>query len=134
MRYKWGQLTPASPSRFIKEIDSRYLDYGIGGESMFQASDHPFGLPRHPNSLNKIAEENRLKKLSGFKFSSTKRNDVDASKFKEGVEIQHTTFGRGKIAAVTDSPNGKQIVVNFTSVGRKVLLLKYTLPNLKIIE
>lgn len=135
MRYKWGQLSPAAPSRFIKEIDSRYLDYGSGGESKFQAgNDHPFGLPRHPNSLNKIAEENRLKKLSSFKFSSTKRNDIDAEKFKEGVEIQHTTFGRGKIATVTDSPNGKQIVVNFTSVGRKVLLLKYTLPNLKIIE
>ncbi len=134
MRYKWGQLTTASPSRFIKEIDSRYLDFGVGGESLFKASDQPFSMKRHPNSLNKMAEENRLKKLSSFRFSSTKTSDKDMDKFVEGVEIQHTVFGRGKIAAVNDSSNGKQIVVNFLSVGRKVLLLKYTLPNLKIID
>jgi DNA helicase-2/ATP-dependent DNA helicase PcrA len=134
MRYKWGQLTPAAPSRFIKEIDSRYLDYGIGGESMFMASDQPFAMKRHPNSLNKMAEENRLKKLSSFRFSSAGNSSADEDKYKEGVEIVHNKFGRGQISAVSESPNGKQIVVNFMSVGRKVLLLKYTLPNLKILE
>ncbi|MCQ2251666.1 MAG: exodeoxyribonuclease V subunit gamma, partial [Bacteroidales bacterium] len=43
MRFKYGQLAPAQPSRFIKEIDTKYLDFGAGGESGFEASrDIPF--------------------------------------------------------------------------------------------
>lgn len=134
MRYKWGQLTPASPSRFIKEIDSRYLDYGIGGESMFQASDHPFSMKRHPNSLTKIAEEKNLKKLSSFRFGNLGKPKTDESLFKEGVEVQHDKFGRGKIAAVNKTGNDTTISVDFMSVGRKNLLLKYAAANMTIIK
>lgn len=146
MRFKYGQLAPAQPSRFIKEIDTRYLDFGASGESGFEASrDIPFAGRfrktfaendsnlRGPQPASPLPQTGTFKKYipGARKFGSFAKPDL--SKFKAGAIVDHDKFGRGKIFLVeqTDDP---KITIDFMKVGRKTLLLKYAAPNLKIVQ
>jgi DNA helicase-2/ATP-dependent DNA helicase PcrA len=149
MRFKYGQLAPAQPSRFIKEIDTKYLDFGAGGESMFEASrDIPFAgrfrktfaendrnLSYSPDSMQQSSTPRfgNFKKIStASKFGSFAK--VDISKYKEGVIVDHDKFGRGKVAILDQSGSDTKIVIDFPKVGRKTLLLKYANANMKIVN
>ena len=140
MRYKWGQLTPATPSRFIREIDTRYLDFGVGGESMFEASSDTAYAGRFRKTFyqNDQAAKGVTEKSfadappAGFKkiprsFATFKK--ADTSDFAAGVLVEHPKFGRGKIVSVENSGADTQYVIDFMSAGRKKLLAKFA--NLK---
>ncbi len=150
MRFKYGQLAPAQPSRFIKEIDTKYLDFGAGGESGFEASrDIPFagrfrktfaendrnlqgGAPQFGSSGPNNGAGTFKKYVPGAKkFGSFAKPDL--SKFQEGCIVNHDKFGQGKVFSVEQSDDPK-ITIDFMKVGRKTLLLKFAAPSLKIVQ
>ncbi len=145
MRYKWGQLSPAAPSRFIKEIDQRYLDFGVGGQSMFEASTDQAFAGRFRKKFDEAdraisqpvstLQQGNFKKLSNFKFGGfNKKAAADPSKFQVGVEVKHDKFGRGKVSALSGTADDTKITVDFMNVGRKVLLLKFAIGNMQIVN
>ena len=139
-RYKYGQLTPATPSRFIREIDSRYLDFGIGGEPLFEAStDTAFAgrfrktFYQNDAAAKGVTEKTFTQPPAGFSkipksFASFKKTDY--SDFKPGMLVQHAKFGQGKIVTIEDAAGDKYFIIDFSSAGRKKLLAKFA--NLKI--
>ena len=131
MRYKWGQLTPATPSRFIKEIENTgYLDFGAGGQSLFELSDQPFTQKRHPNSLSKMAGEN-LKKYN-FSRTSNGYHICKSGEIENAKIVEHEKFGKGKVVDIEDSGVNHKLTIDFMSVGRKTLILEFA--KMKIIE
>lgn len=136
MRYKWGQLTPASPSRFIKEIDPRYLDFGVGGRELFEASDVPFSgrfktapkpaQPEYSTGFG-IPSERFVKVSSAKGFSNLKADDV-----KPGTIVEHEKFGKGKVVSLEGSAPDIKLIIDFMSSGRKTLLIKFA--KLKIVN
>ncbi len=131
MRYKWGQLTPATPSRFIKEIENTgYLDFGSGGQSLFELSDQPFTQKRHPNSLAKMADA----KIKKYNFSNPAGGFriCKSSEVSVGSIIEHEKFGKGKIVNIEGSNLQHKAIIDFMSVGRKLLILEFA--KIKIIQ
>lgn len=139
-RRKYGEYLSTTPSRFIREIDPRYIDFGVGGESLFEASvDVPFvGRTRKTFYENDQAAKGVTEKSfadappAGFKkiprsFATFKK--ADTSDFAAGVLVEHPKFGRGKIVSVENSGADTQYVIDFMSAGRKKLLAKFA--NLK---
>lgn len=139
-RRKYGEYLSTTPSRFIREIDPRYIDFGVGGESLFEASvDVPFvGRTRKTFYQNDQAAKGVTEKSfadappAGFKkiprsFATFKK--ADTSDFAAGVLVEHPKFGRGKIVSVENSGADTQYVIDFMSAGRKKLLAKFA--NLK---
>jgi DNA helicase-2/ATP-dependent DNA helicase PcrA len=155
-RYKWGQLNDCIPSRFIKEIDSQYLDY-----DEFENNDDNFAEQSNnskpkPKSeyLNKYAsykkkpksDEDKKPKISVepskmnrnlVKISNTSTPKISDGEFSsvediiEGVEVFHDRFGNGKVLKVEGSfPNSKATIL-FDSAGEKQLLLKFA--KLKVV-
>ena len=118
-RYRYGMLKDCQVSRFIKEINPMYLE----SES---------------NQINKsfvknvINEKRRnIKPISKITINTSFQSS-DINELKEGVLVQHPSFGKGEVLKVEIDSNQKKATVKFNTVGEKTLLLNYA--KLKIVK
>jgi DNA helicase-2/ATP-dependent DNA helicase PcrA len=128
-RYRWGVPVNSVPSRFIREIETAYVDQPPG-----DALDEPH-LPAWKPSREKIEEvpvttgrTQRMKPLSRAVPPSPDRVPFtadDPSEIQAGMQVEHPRFGTGKIIHLEgDLPNRKATVF-FKEHGQKQLLLKF---------
>jgi len=131
-RYKWGLLSQCNPSRFIREIDDKYLDFPYS--SLRQSFDHNgFNRIKNINSINKYTPENvrsfnkpdrklvRADHLTDPKFQQPE----DPANITVGAEVEHPMFGIGKVISKEGFAQNFKITVFFKSHGQKQLLLKF---------
>lgn len=128
-RYKWGNLERCSPSRFLKEIDQKYLQYPQTGGKPFnsnnQKADKPIIIREEPKSY---LREDKLKKISKAVPSSGSGEVFaasDASLFSGGDSVQHERFGNGVIISIEGQPPNTTATVEFEKEGSKKLLLRF---------
>lgn len=125
-RYKWGQATTSEPSRFIQEIDERFLEH-----------DSPYA--RGPGrSLNSNVARGGLSMSSGMtgslknmtplsdaaKKTNPNSNATDVA-LKVGFNVLHERFGKGKVVKIEGDNPDKKVTVFFPKHGQKVLLMKF---------
>jgi len=136
-RYRWGNLTFCEPSRFISEIDDKYLEFprkqgrNLSGLSTINSKGE-FTSGRSkiiPRSTN-------LRKIDNLKGSSQNADhdfeNAPPEKIIPGVEVEHQRFGIGKVLTVDGAGSSKKATVFFPVIGQKQLLLKFA--KLKVIE
>src|SRR5664279_1118562 len=126
-RYKWGNLERCSPSRFLREIDQKFLYYPQTGGKPFQNNNHaaikPASLREEPHSYTK---DERFKKISKSSASSAiPFTGSDSSLFAEGDTVEHERFGKGIIISIEGQPPNTTATVNFEKDGSKKLLLRF---------
>ena len=125
-RYKWGNLERCSPSRFLREIDQKFLSYPQTGGKPFnnnQSVAKPPSLREEPRSYSK---EDRLKKIPGPESkTATPFTGTDSSFFSEGDNVEHERFGMGIIMSIEGQPPNTSATVNFEKDGSKKLLLRF---------
>ena len=126
-RYKWGNLERCSHSRFLREIDQKFLHYPQPGGKPFQNNNHsaikPESLSEEPHSYTK---DKRFKKISKSSASSdVPFNASDSSLFAEGDTVEHERFGKGIIISIEGQPPNTTATVNFEKDGSKKLLLRF---------
>ena len=141
-RFRYGQMEFSSPSRFLKDIDAKYLDRqqsmfssrrGVGDEvelpwqrrgGLFgggerQESPRPF-RPTMP-SVKPIPSARPVS-------SATLTSPIcptHLSSLSVGTRILHNRFGRGEILRIEGSGDSTKATVQFENVGTKQLLLKF---------
>jgi len=144
-RFRYGQMEFSSPSRFLKDIDSRYLDRQ---ESMFssrrsfdddvqlpwqrrgslfgggdkQEKARPFRPTMQPKPISPIRQGSRSPspQLSTLNSQSSAPNSLSV-----GTRILHNRFGRGEILRIEGTGDSTKATVQFENVGTKQLLLKF---------
>lgn len=139
-RLLYGKTTACNPSRFIRDIDPKYLNIcsgsAIGGNNNFtnpvenyRASFHSETKTyRVPNNLKPIKESRSKTSIAPTQGSSigTTFSDIhEASNLSVGMTIEHQRFGTGRITTIDTSSADARIVVEFTNTGTKTLLLKF---------
>jgi DNA helicase-2/ATP-dependent DNA helicase PcrA len=139
-RYKWGQLTLSEPSRFIDEIDERYVErparakWNRLSEDVQQKTTKPSYPPKQVKATQAetpkptIPPSGNFKKVGSYQKESpappTAGND-DYEKIQPGMSVEHNTFGIGKVITVEGAGPNKKATVQFDSVGQKQLLLRF---------
>ena len=114
-RYRWGKLNECEPSRFIKEIDEKYLNLNL--------EQNKFSLdPNEKKSLRLIKPKNISKRELKNNFINKKSEFVDINK---GDIIIHNRFGRGIVIYTEGFGTDKKAEVNFESSGTKKILLTF---------
>lgn len=135
-RYRWGSLTSCEPSRFLDEVDARYLDLDLR-----QAQTAP------KQSLFDEANNRWVKKSSGSDMFSKPKpaqapqkttsllpkahvptagfSPSDPSKMQVGMEVEHERFGFGKILNIEGSKPDLKATIFFKGLGQKQVLLKF---------
>ena len=123
-RFKWGNLIQCEPSRFIEEIDPKYLDI----EKLKKRQSNTINFKSNTPLKNNFSKPTRnLKKIETNTSSSTKNhnNEKEIDNIKVGDHVIHDRFGKGKILELNgEFPNTKATVF-FPSAGQKQLLLKF---------
>ena len=136
-RYRWGKLIDAEPSRFIEEIDEKYLEYLTPKEqgrfnpmldaSLFGEVDKSkFRLKKPVGSAPPTFSSIQGRKLRKIKpvASDTKTNLFD-NKLTVGNKVKHARFGTGVIVRIEGKGADTKAEINFNKGGFKNLLLRF---------
>ena len=145
-RYRFGNLSDTEPSRFIEEIDERYLHYltptlsnpnyrykplidrDIFGEvdkSKLRLQKPISGTPPSKNAPTGD-EQQRLRKLKPVNsIQNASPNRIIYNELEVGTTVYHERFGKGIIKALEGVGNDKKAQVNFESGGLKNILLRF---------
>lgn len=150
-RYRWGKLIDCEPSRFLEEIDEKFVDYIVPVKETVVSNKFLdkdiFGSPekntirfkkpisRIPDkkpkpSLSKptkLAAPKNLKKMSDL---GNHQNLFD-NNLIQGNIVEHAKFGRGEVMIVEGAGNSRKAEIKFESGDTKKLLLQFA--KLKII-
>lgn len=142
-RFRNGNYVNCKPSRFIYDIDERYLAL-VATSAAKPKVDSPavplFDTRTEPQPSVRSSDFNvskpittpppRFKPLSetrpvaqqpaGGDFGTHKVDEVS-----DGTIILHSMFGKGTILKVDQSGSDAKIVVDFDNMGQRVLLLKF---------
>jgi DNA helicase-2/ATP-dependent DNA helicase PcrA len=126
-RYKWGNLERCSPSRFLKEIDQKFLHYPQTGGKPFQNKNQPASkqvtMREEPLSY---AKNDRFKKLPTQESSSSAPFlGSDSSLLTQGDIVEHERFGKGTIISIEGQLPNTTATVEFEKEGSKKLLLRF---------
>lgn len=142
-RYRWGKLIDAEPSRFLEEIDEKYvenltpLDGGYRYKSLIDADI--FGeVDKSSLRQNKPVKgtppiigqpnTNQLKKLRKIKPQLSQpvgnTNQIDPG-LVEGSVINHNRFGRGQVLKIEGVGNDRKAEIKFDKGDVKKLLLRF---------
>ncbi|MFM2190378.1 MAG: hypothetical protein RL491_764 [Bacteroidota bacterium] len=134
-RYKWGNLVTCEPSRFVDEIDPKFVNdmthavprpvqvktgnnwSGFGGRG---TKDPAPAYKSRPEGFKKLSSVTKSPATSTAPFEAD-----DSSTIQEGMEVEHQKFGTGKVVRVEGVYPDSKATVNFPAHGNKQLLLKF---------
>ena len=148
-RYKFGKTEFSSPSRFLKDIDTCYLDLPQGermagrvdeAANRFRSAGSPFGsnttfIPRSGMKQERpdrpkvqiippVQPTRTLKKVSSIS-SSRPSASPSMGALQVGHVIEHERFGIGEVIDVVGVGDNCKATVRFRNAGEKQLLLKF---------
>lgn len=122
-RFKYGNLIPCEPSRFLDEIDPRYLDMSaamVKREALFKPKENQnYGTGYGMNVGKTVARPQLSVKVSENFVPS------DASLIQEGQTVEHQRFGMGKVLKLEGMGDNSKALIEFEGLGQKTLVLKF---------
>ncbi len=123
-RYQWGRLKMCEPSRFLMEVDSRFLSFqghGIERESRDSGAKggRSFALKTPAQKLVPRTQAAPMHTPSeGFAPS-------DTSSLAVGQRVEHQKFGFGVVARIDENGADRKAVIAFDDAGERTLLLSF---------
>jgi DNA helicase-2/ATP-dependent DNA helicase PcrA len=148
-RFKYGNMDFCTPSRFLKDIDSKYLNMPSEGikaswssrptASLFDDQDsRPIFQRRSQTSAPSFQPKKKLEPVQPARkpwqqgnfqvvTESMLKNTAPSSSqgLHEGNVIEHERFGIGNVLSVEGSGDNAKARIRFLNVGEKTLLLKF---------
>ena len=142
-RFKYGSVDFCTPSRFLKDIDSRYLSmaskavplgtvpFGTVSSSFMSRKDFtrktvpngtvPNGTAFEAKPIRKPWEQGKFQKVTENMLKDT----APSQGLKVGNVIEHERFGLGTVLSVEGTGGDTKAVIKFLNMGEKTLLLKF---------
>lgn len=151
-RYRWGSLTNCEPSRFIDEIDARFLEIEVVKPVKSSLSESGFNEERRTWTQQRDTfskPKPSMSSPSGTATTPAQRPKTTsmlpkahvptpgfapdaASAFQNGMDVEHEKFGFGKIISLEGTLPDVKATVFFQGLGNKQLLLKFA--KLRIVK
>ncbi len=141
-RYRWGKLIDAEPSRFLEEIDEKYMDnltpvdtyrfkplidadiFGEVDKSRLRQNKPTNGTPPRVGQPS----PDQLRKLRKIRPELGAPNVSDPSLILDlsvGTQVNHSRFGKGKVLKIEGAGNDKKAEILFEKGDVKKLLLRF---------
>ena len=140
-RYRWGKLMDSEPSRFIEEIDDRYLEYISAVETGYRykpmIDNDIFGdvdksrlrlaKPTNGTPPKRYGEEptSTIRKLKPVSSNAPSGNNLFDSGLVPGNIVMHERFGKGQVLNLEGVGADKKAEIKFDVGGIKKLLLRF---------
>lgn len=141
-RFHNGQTKTCRPSRFIADIDRRYLRAESGSDIAAASTASPdfsrinrFEPLRRPATPKASVEAQphfaAPTVASGSKLPMGEFTTHPSDELSVGMQIEHQRFGIGEIVDIDRSQPDHKIIVDFSNVQRRTLLLKFARFKIK---
>ena len=159
-RFRYGKMEFGSPSRFLRDIDTRFLqlpqEAALGrsvdeGAGRFRREMEE-GYSRRPSAERFSARSSadrpqrerpkeqiiaptvprNLKRVSGTTVSPSAAPGAGITGVQPGQTIEHERFGIGQVIRVEGSGDNAKATIHFRNAGDKQLLLRFA--RFKVIE
>lgn len=147
-RYRYGSFGFCEPSRFLKEIDKRYLSFNGGSLQQQTKQFRPSGDRNMFATTDERSYYGRSeRKYDSYKPSTSSYSDVSSVSTKPlqrvsdalrgssssfanvavsvGDIVSHDKFGLGEVLALEGNGDNAKARINFKNAGAKTLLLKF---------
>ncbi|MGN0186442.1 MAG: ATP-dependent helicase [Paludibacteraceae bacterium] len=126
-RFRNGQTQFSNPSRFIDEIDEKYLQKPIGMRQtpIVEPTMRPRftgfrSIEYHSDSVQPSTPPARMRRITpGMVSGNTKYP------YSVGMRVRHNIFGDGQIINIEGEGDATKAFIAFDKSGTKPLLLKY---------
>ena len=149
MRFRYGKMEFSQPSRFLRDIDVRFVKPQQNNDVMPRQKASPFGsqwgessAPRFTPSSSDYGQPRRslsteerptprpvvtpvtrnLKRVSSVAPSA---GSGSTAALQVGQQIQHERFGIGEVIKVEGSGDNAKATIQFRNAGTKQLLLRF---------
>ncbi len=134
-RYRFGRLKNCEPSRFIDDIDAKYIKM----ERRLQTKPvefMPAKIGRQPAPVSNGAGYAKGL-VQGMKKQQAQKSQLkehvpsadfapsDTSNLEAGMQVEHQKFGFGQVVEVDKTGANTKAKVNFANFGEKTLLLSF---------
>ena len=148
-RWRNGKTNLTNPSRFLKDIDKKYLDEDVTestpsldwGWSAVEGSrvvakswreDRSYSPSHTPKVETVTPDTSNLKKVGRrLKTESTQSGDeCTPDGIKAGTRVEHRLFGQGTVTAIENAGDDWRISIEFDNLGQKTLLGRYARLNI----
>lgn len=138
-RFRNGQTNFANPSRFLKDIDRKFLEYNdevittSDKNAFFNRWDDEVEIERNrfrqnsfrPASSEPLKEPAQPRKLKKMSPSTESETPVENTNLPVGTFVKHGIFGIGKVIKTTLADGNEKAEIDFGEKGVKSLLLKF---------
>lgn len=115
-RFRNGQVTFTTPSRFLKDIDKQFI---LNTDTM----SRPIANNLSPIAYSPSPTSSRLTPTTGAKEKGKKK--ALRSEWAKDDRVLHRVFGQGTVLEVYRENDNEKIDIQFDTVGKKTLLLTY---------
>ncbi|MET3732173.1 ATP-dependent helicase [Moheibacter stercoris] len=140
-RFRWGKIVDSEPSRFLEEIDDKYLDWknlnvgmplnrsGLDANLFDDFSQVPRFEPKKKVEKKTLSRPEPVKPKPGLKpigeAKITNQNNGEHVNLVAGKTVVHDRFGKGKVVGLEGDPNNIKAIIQFETAGEKKLLLNF---------
>lgn len=127
-RYRYGKMEFDTPSRFLRDIDARFITRGNEHYMRSSASEDRTRrfFPQFDKDTNGEMSGKQYEKLAASVSSTPKSEHTTGSQYLTiGTTVMHNRFGKGVIRSIDGSGDSMKATVDFENVGQKQLLLKF---------
>ena len=125
-RMKYGITSDCEPSRFLKDIDNRYLKSDKPEMPSFKdIVSRPTFIPQRPRTIPQTPPSNFIKLRKPVSSPQPAVAPASVNGLTVGTVIVHERFGEGVVEKLEGSGLDAKACVRFQNVGTKQLLLRF---------
>lgn len=117
-RYRFGRLKGCEPSRFLSELDPRFLN--ISRKTSFAVEKPKMAAPVKLKNTSPVGAKPKVNYIPSADFKPS-----DTSKLVAGMKVEHPKFGFGIVKAMDISGNDRKAIIEFNNLGEKTLILSF---------
>src|SRR5690606_7246311 len=143
-RFRWGKIVDSEPSRFLEEIDDKYLEWknlnaGLpinkSGLNANLFEDDYSQIPKFERKKPEVRKSEPLKPKANFKpleqAKIVNQSNGENVALSAGKIVMHDRFGRGRVISLEGETGNAKATILFDNAGEKKLLLNFA--KLKVI-
>lgn len=133
-RYQWGRIKMCEPSRFLLEVDQRFLNVNKMVQSALERDSTPPVTSFARNLVQRKTAEARpvVSAAASAHVPTTDFVPSDTFGLVEGDKVEHLKFGFGVVTKMDVNGTDRKATVKFDLVGEKTLLLSFA--KLRIVK
>jgi DNA helicase-2/ATP-dependent DNA helicase PcrA len=123
-RYRYGRLKNCEPSRFLDDVDQRFIKVSTKFGGIESVAPNPEFAKSFVSSMKKTMSTQVSPKATSYKPSADFAPS-DTSNLTIGMKVEHPKFGYGMVMQMDLSGPDRKAKISFDDFGEKTLLLNF---------